>query len=76
MTDVVAEVKTSDPEDTAVAEAVVVEAVAEVTKVVIEVPEMMETIAVEMKTIGIKIPAIVQDLHTEIRIDYKLKYIG
>ena len=82
MTDVVAEVRTSDLEEIvadevlAVAEVVTVAPVLEkeVTKVLADRKEIATK--VKMKTAGIKIQAIDQGLHTEIRIDYKLKDIG
>jgi triosephosphate isomerase len=74
------EVRISDLEETVVEEVIAVvaeeEVAVEVIKVVVVAPEMIALIKLKMKTAGTKIQVIAQDLHTEIRIDSKLKYIG
>jgi hypothetical protein len=72
----VEEERTSVQEEKAVE--VITEAIAETVTVVIKAEDHLTVInqAVMMKIVGIRIQAIVQDLHTEIRTDFKLKHIG
>ena len=67
--------RTSAPDEKA--EAAVTEVTAGIETVVIKVEgRIVKNLQAMMKIVGTKIQAIVQDLHTEIRTDFKLKQIG
>lgn len=69
------EERISAPEEKVVE--VITEVIAEIETVGIKVEgRIVKDLQAMTKTAGIRIQAIVQDLHTEIRTDFKLKRIG